>query len=131
MVRNGSVIYCKDNTGVKLVRVIQVVGGRRKRKAKLGDRVLVAVHARNLKAKNLKNERQLIRFRRGSVHRAIVINVKKWYFRPIGIHVRWDHNAVILVDKYDTPLGSKIQAAVIKEFMWRYPALGSIIHEII
>jgi ribosomal protein L14 len=76
MIRHGSVVYCKDNTGVKLVRVIQVVGGRHKRKANIGDRVLVVIQARNLRAKNLQNERQLLRFRRGSVHRALVVNVK-------------------------------------------------------
>jgi len=131
MVRHGSVIFCRDNTGVKLVRVFNVVGGRHKRKANLGDRVLVAVQARNLKAKNMKNERQLLRFRKGSVHRAIVINIKTWYYRPVGIYIRWSHNAVILVDKYDTPLGSKINATITKEFMWKYPALGSIISNIV
>lgn len=131
MIRHNSVVFCKDNTGVKLVRVFQVVGGRHKRKANIGDRVLVVVQARNLKAKNLKNERQLVRFRRGSVHRALVVNINTWYYRPIGIYVRWSHNAVILVDKYDTPLGSKIQATLIKEFMWRYPALGSVVQNII
>jgi ribosomal protein L14 len=75
MIRHNSVVFCKDNTGVKLVRVFQVVGGKHKRKANIGDRVLVVVQARNLKAKNMKNERQLVRFRRGSVHRALVVNI--------------------------------------------------------
>jgi len=75
MIRKGSVVYCVDNTGVKLVKVFQVIGSRHRRKANLGDFVLVVIRARNLKAKNMKSEKQLWRFRRGSVHRAIVINV--------------------------------------------------------
>ena len=131
MIRHNSVVYCRDNTGVRLVRVIMVVGGRHKRKANIGDKVLVVIQARNLRAKNLQNERQLLRFRKGSVHRALVVNIKTWYYRPIGAYIRWSHNAVILVDKNGVPLGSRIQASITKEFMLTYPALGSVIQEIV
>jgi len=131
MLRKNSKVYCKDNTGVKLVKVFQVAGSRHRRKANLGDMVLVVVRARNLKANNLKNSRQLWRFRRGSVHRALVVNVSSWYYRSIGIYIRWTENAVVLVDKKKTPLGTKIYAILTKEFMTKYPALGSICHKII
>jgi len=75
MLRKNSKVYCKDNTGVKLVKVFQVAGSRHRRKANLGDMVLVVIKARNLKSKNMKNARQLRRFRRGSVHRALIVNV--------------------------------------------------------
>jgi len=131
MLRKNSSVYCKDNTGVKLVKIFQVAGSRHRRKANLGDTVLVVVRARNLKAKNLKNARQLRRFRRGSVHRALVVNVNNWFYRSIGIYIRWTENAIILVDKNKTPLGTKIYATLTKEFMDKYPALGSICHSII
>ena len=59
MIRKGSVVYCVDNTGVKLVKVFQVIGSRHRRKANLGDFVLIIIRARNLKAKNMKSEKQL------------------------------------------------------------------------
>jgi len=131
MLRKGSVVYCVDNTGVKLVKVFQVIGKRHRRKANLGDFVLVIIRARNLKAKNMKSEKQLWRFRRGSVHRAIVINVNSWYYRPIGIYIRWTQNAVVLVDRKKTPLGSRINATLTKEFLTRFPGIGSICDNIV
>jgi ribosomal protein L14 len=59
MIRKDSVVYCVDNTGVKLVKVFQVIGSRHRRKANLGDFVLVVIRARNLKAKNMQSEKQL------------------------------------------------------------------------
>jgi ribosomal protein L14 len=131
MIRKGSVVYCVDNTGVKLVKVFQVIGSRHRRKANLGDFVLIIIRARNLKAKNMKSEKQLWRFRRGSVHRAIVVNVNSWHYRSIGIYIRWTQNAVILVDRKKTPLGSRINATLTKEFLTTFPAIGSICDNIV
>lgn len=59
MIRKNSIAYCIDNTGVKLVMVFQVIGNRHTRKANIGDFVWCVVRARNLKAKNMQNEKQL------------------------------------------------------------------------
>lgn len=131
MIRKNSVVYCVDNTGVKLVKVFQVIGSRHRRKANLGDFVLVVIRARNLKAKNMQSEKQLWRFRRGSVHRALVVNVNTWYYRPIGIYIRWTQNAIVLVDRHKTPIGSRIYATLTKEFFTKFPALGSICDNVI
>ena len=131
MLRRNTKILCKDNTGVKLVKVFQVVGSRHRRKATFGDWVIVIVKARNLKAKNLKNTRQLSRFRTGSIHRALIVNGTSWYRRSNGSYIKWTENALILVNKKKIPLGNKLYVSLPKEFLNKNPALGSICHSIV
>jgi len=77
MIRIGSIVYCIDNTGVVMVKIFQVIGNRVKREATLGSKVLVVVKRINLKSKALKDARKKNKFRRGSVHRAVIVNVKQ------------------------------------------------------
>lgn len=126
MIRKNSVVSCVDNTGVKLVKVFQVVGCRHRRKANIGDFVWVSVVARNLKSKNMQNEKQLWRFRRGSVHKAIIVQTRAWYQRRNRTFIRWDRNSVILVDKKKVPLGSKVVQGIPVEVINLYPALGQV-----
>jgi large subunit ribosomal protein L14 len=131
MLRYNSMCWCKDNTGVKLVKIFQVAGSRHRRKANFGDMVLIIIKARNLRAKNLKNARQMLRLRRGSIHRGLIVNVSSWLYRSIGVYVRWTENALILVNKKKIPLGTKLYIALPKEFLDKYPALGSICHSVV
>lgn len=126
MIRKNSVVTCVDNTGVKLVKVFQVVGCRHRRKVNLCDFVWVSVVARNLKSKNMQNSKQIWRFRRGSVHKAIIVQTRAWYHRRNRTYIRWDNNAVILVDKNKVPLGSKVIQGVPHEVISQYPALGQV-----
>ena len=131
MIRKNSVVFCIDNTGVKLVKVFQVVGSRHRRKASLGDFVWVVIKVRNLKAKNMQSEKQLWRFRRGSIHRAIVVNVKSWIDRRDLTKIKWYRNAIVLVDKKKVPFGTRILSPISKEIIKKYPALGSISDNVI
>lgn len=126
MIRKNSVVTCVDNTGVKLVKVFQVVGCRHRRKANIGDFVWVSVVARNLKAKNMQNEKQMWRFRRGAVHKAIIVQTSSWYQRRNRTFICWDRNAVILVDKNKVPLGSRVVQGIPSEVVSLYPTLGQV-----
>jgi len=126
MIRKNSIVYCIDNTGVKLVKVFQVIGSRHRRKANLCDFVWVSVIARNLKTKNMQNERQVRRFRRGSIHRAIIVQTKSWFHRRNRTYIKWDKSSVILVDKNKVQLGSKVVQGVASEVVTKYPTIGQI-----
>jgi large subunit ribosomal protein L14 len=126
MIRYGSIVHCIDNTGVKLVKVFQILGKRHKRKTNLFDFIWIIVKARNLKAKNLKESRQRWRFRKGSMHRAIVVQTKQNFQRKNKMYISWNRNCVVLVDKYRVPLGTKILQAIPTEITKKYPAIGAI-----
>jgi len=74
----------------------------------------------------MQNEKQLWRFRKGSVHKAIIVQVKSWYQRRNGTFIRWDRNAAILVDRNKIPLGSKVIQGIPNEVVNRYPAIGQV-----
>jgi ribosomal protein L14 len=77
MVRIGSYAYCIDTTGVHLVKIFQVFGASYKRHANLGDVVYVVVRGVDTTAHYLKDDRTKFKFRKGSVHRAIVVHVRE------------------------------------------------------
>jgi large subunit ribosomal protein L14 len=94
-----------DNAGARRARCIRVLGGSRRRYAKVGDLIVVAVHD-VLPNGPLKE---------GQVSRAVVVRTKKEYRRPDGSYIRFDENAAVLVDNNNEPKGTRIFGPVARE----------------
>jgi ribosomal protein L14 len=73
----NSYVYCVDNTGVANVKVIQCYGNKYKRVASYGDMVYVVVKSLDRSSGNLKDEKQRKKFRKGTLHRAIIVHTRK------------------------------------------------------
>ena len=100
MVQNESRLAVADNSGAKEVLVIRVLGGTRKRYASIGDKVVVTVkHA--LPSGNVK---------KGTVSKAVVVRVKKEISRADGSYIRFDDNAVVLLNATDEIRGTRISS---------------------
>ncbi len=105
MVQNESRLAVADNSGAKEVLVIRVLGGTRKRYASIGDKVVVTVkHA--LPSGNVK---------KGTVSKAVVVRVKKEISRADGSYIRFDDNAVVLLNATDEIRGTRIFGPVARE----------------
>jgi large subunit ribosomal protein L14 len=105
MVQNESRLTVADNSGAKEVLVIRVLGGTKKRYASIGDKVVVTVkHA--LPSGNVK---------KGTVHKAVVVRTKKEISRPDGSYIRFDDNAVVLLNATDEIRGTRIFGPVARE----------------
>jgi large subunit ribosomal protein L14 len=105
MVQNESRLAVADNSGAKEVLVIRVLGGTRKRYASIGDKVVVTVkHA--LPSGNVK---------KGTVHKAVVVRTKKEIRRADGSYIRFDDNAVVLLNQSDEIRGTRIFGPVARE----------------
>jgi len=105
MVQNESRLAVADNSGAKEVLVIRVLGGTRKRYASVGDKVVVTVkHA--LPSGNVK---------KGTVHKAVVVRTKKEIRRADGSYIRFDDNAVVLLNQADEIRGTRIFGPVARE----------------
>jgi len=76
-----SIVNCIDNTGVVRVKIIKVFGHSNKRQAKIGDRVSIVISLLNLNTKNMKDLRKRHRFRRGSIHKGVVVQTKQRFLR--------------------------------------------------
>ena len=112
---------CADNSGAKEIEIIAAIGHKtRKRmnpKAGIGDMVVVVVK---------KGKPDI----RKKVERAVIVRTKKEYRRANGLHVKFEDNAVVLVDEKGIPKGSEIKGVVAKEAAERWPKIGGIASQI-
>ncbi len=105
MIRVYTIVTMADNAGARRARCIRVLGGSKRRYAKVGDLIVVAVHD-VLPNGPLKE---------GQVSRAVVVRTKKEYRRPDGSYIRFDENAAVLVDNNNEPKGTRIFGPVARE----------------
>jgi len=105
MIQNESRLSVADNSGAKEVLVIRVLGGTRKRYASIGDKVVVTVkHA--LPSGNVK---------KGTVSKAVIVRTRKEIRRNDGSYIRFDDNAVVLLNNTDEIRGTRIFGPVARE----------------
>lgn len=94
-----------DNSGAKEVLVIRVLGGTGRRYASIGDKVVVTVKSA-IPSGNVK---------KGTVVTAVVVRTKKEIRRPDGSYIRFDDNAVVLLDANGEMSGTRIFGPVARE----------------
>ncbi|MCX6306750.1 MAG: 50S ribosomal protein L14 [Bacteroidales bacterium] len=105
MIQQESRLTVADNSGAKEVLCIKVLGGTRKRYARVGDRIIVTVkHA--LPSGNIK---------KGTVSKAVVVRTKKETRRADGSYIRFDDNAVVLLNNAGEMIGTRIFGPVARE----------------
>ncbi|MBA5724531.1 50S ribosomal protein L14 [Candidatus Liberibacter sp.] len=105
MIQVQTNLLVSDNSGVRWVQCIKVLGGSKRKYASVGDMIVVAVK------KVFPNGR----IKKGSVVKAVVVRVKCGIRRLDGSVVRFDRNAVVLVDKNKDLLGTRVFGSVPRE----------------
>ncbi|MEN6455623.1 MAG: 50S ribosomal protein L14 [Prolixibacteraceae bacterium] len=105
MIQQESRCTVADNSGAKEVLCIRVLGGTRKRYATLGDVVVVTV----------KSAIPSSEMKKGTVSKAIVVRTKKEVRRPDGTYIRFDDNAVVLLNNAGEMRGTRIFGPVARE----------------
>ena len=114
---NKSVCLCADNSGAKEVYIISVFGHKTKKKqmpmAGIADLVNVVVKKGKPEMKS-------------KVERAVIIRVRKEYRRPDGLRIKFEDNAVVLVDEKGLPKASEIKGVVAKEVGERWPKIAGL-----
>ncbi|MEX0916852.1 MAG: 50S ribosomal protein L14 [Candidatus Spechtbacterales bacterium] len=121
MIQVGTRLRVADNTGAKEVECIKVLGGSRRRYARIGDVIVVAVK----KAE----PRRIVKTH--EVVRAVVVRQRKSFRRVDGTHVRFDDNAVVIVDGF-VPKGGRIFGPIPREIKERgYDKIASLAPEVL
>ena len=105
MIQQESRLTVADNSGAREVLCIRVLGGTKKRYARVGDKIVVAV----------KNAIPNGEVKKGSVSKAVVVRVSKEYRRPDGSYIRFDENAAVIIKDDKTPRGTRIFGPVARE----------------
>ncbi len=109
MIQVQTELMVADNTGAKRVECIKVLGGSKRRYASIGDIIKVSVKEAIPKGK----------VKKGSVHNAVVVRVKKGIHRNDGSKVKFDTNAAVLTDEKGEPIGTRIFGPVTRELRVR------------
>ena len=105
MIQMQSLLNIADNSGARSVMCIKVLGGSKRRYASIGDSIVVSVKDAITNGK----------VKKGSVHKAVVVRVKKGIHRNDGSKVKFDNNAAVLTDEKGEPIGTRIFGPVTRE----------------
>ena len=122
MIQSESRMNVADNSGAKEVLCIKVLGGSKRRYARIGDVIVVTV----------KDAIPNGKVKKGEVQKAVVVRTKAPLRRPDGMQIAFDSNAVVLIDKQGMPLGTRIFGPVTRELKTKgYTKITSLAPEVL
>lgn len=121
MIQIYSNLKVADNSGARRIRVIQVMGGSRRRYAHVGDVVTASVR------EALPNSP----VKKGDVVKAVVVRTKSDTQRPDGTTIRFDSNAAVLINAQKEPRGTRIFGPVPRELREGYLRIVSLAPEVV
>ena len=122
MIQQETRLIVADNSGAKEVLCIRVLGGTGRRYASVGDKIVVAV----------KTAIPSSEVKKGSVSKAVVVRTNKEIRRPDGSYIRFDVNAVVLLNETDELRGTRIFGPVARELREKqYMKIVSLAPEVI
>lgn len=105
MIQEYTVLDVADNTGAKKIRCFKVLGGTKRRYARIGDIIVASVREATPDAT----------VKKGSVVRAVVVRTTKELAREDGSYVKFDSNAAVIINNQNEPIGTRIFGAVGRE----------------
>jgi len=105
MIQAETKLTVADNSGAKVLYCIKVLGGSRRRYARVGDIIVVSVKEAIPNAK----------VKKGDVMKAVVVRTKKELKRPDGSYIRFDDNSAVLINAQREPVGTRIFGPVARE----------------
>jgi len=105
VIQNETVLDVADNSGARKIACIKVLGGSKRRYARIGDVIVVAI----------KEAMPGGKVKKGDVARALVVRTAKEFRRGDGSSIRFDDNAAVLLTQAGEPIGTRIFGPVTRE----------------
>jgi large subunit ribosomal protein L14 len=105
VIQQESRLRVADNTGAKEILCIRVLGGSRRRYARLGD-IIVATVKESIPRGVVKE---------GDIVKAVIVRTKKEFRRGDGSYIKFDENAAVIIDEQKNPRGTRIFGPVTRE----------------
>lgn len=122
MIQMQTLLDVADNSGAKVARCIKVLGGTKRRFARVGDVIVVSIQ-KAIPGSQVKP---------GDVVRGVIVRCRQPTRRPDGSYVRFDRNAIVLIDNDGNPRGTRIFGAVARELRERrYMKIISLASEVV
>ncbi|TYB91524.1 MAG: 50S ribosomal protein L14 [Kosmotoga sp.] len=121
MIRLESHLRVADNSGARVIRVLQVTGGFKKKYGTLGDIVVASVREA-VPNTNIK---------KGEIVKAVVVRTKKEVKRNDGTYIRFDDNAAVLIDNLNQPRGTRVFGPIAREIREKgFSKIASLAQEV-
>jgi large subunit ribosomal protein L14 len=121
MIQMQSRLDVADNTGARNVMCIKVLGGSKRRYANIGDVIVITV----------KDAIPRSKVRKGQVLKAVVVRTRKGVRRDDGSLIKFDGNAVVLLNNQNEPMGTRIFGPVTRELRAKYMKIISLAPEVL
>jgi large subunit ribosomal protein L14 len=121
MIQQESRLTVADNSGAKEVLCIKVLGGTRKRYASVGDKIIVSI----------KSAIPSGEVKKGTVSKAVVVRTTKEVRRSDGSYIRFDDNAVVLLNEAEEIRGTRIFGPVARELRDKFMKIISLAPEVL
>jgi large subunit ribosomal protein L14 len=122
MIQERSILNVADNSGARKLRCFRVMGGTRRRYAGLGDVVVCSVQ----------DALPTAAIKKGEVVKAVVVRTVREHRRPDGSYVKFDDNAVCVIDANGEPRGTRIFGPIARELRERdYLKIISLAPEVV
>lgn len=109
MIQQQTILEVADNSGARKVMCIKVLGATRRRYASIGDTIVVSIKDASPGGK----------VKKGDVKKAVIVRTKSVTRRQDGSYIRFDDNAVVLVNDTGESLGTRIFGPVARELRGR------------
>ena len=122
MIQERSILKVADNSGAKTVRCFRVLGGSKKRYARVGDIVVASVQTAEPRKPVKKKD----------VVKVLVVRQRQAMRRADGSYVRFDENAVVLIDEKNEPKGTRVFGPIPREVKEKgYESIASLAEELV
>jgi large subunit ribosomal protein L14 len=122
MIQEYSKLNVADNTGAKKVMCIRILGGTKRKYARVGDIIVVSV----------KSAIPGGAIKKGEMSKAVVVRTKKEIGRKDGSYIRFDENAAVLITEQQEPKGTRIFGPVARELRERqFMKIASLAPEVL
>lgn len=122
MIQAETRLKVADNSGARKVECIKVLGGSKRRYARVGDVIICSVK------EAIPNQA----VKKGDVVRAVVVRTKKEFRRKDGSYIKFDENAAVIIDQQGNPRGTRIFGPVARELRdRRYMKIVSLAPEVL
>ena len=108
MIQQQTLLKVTDNSGAKTVKCIRVLNGFKKKTAKLGEIIIVSVQSLRNKAKRTS------KVKKKEIYKALIVRTKTASTKKTGAAIKFNDNAVILINKQENPVGTRIVGPIPK-----------------
>lgn len=121
MIQERAILKVADNSGAKTVRCFRVLGGSKRRYAQIGDIIIASVQVAEPRAQIKKKDKV----------KALMVRQRNPWRRPDGSYLRFDENAVVLIDKME-PRATRIFGPIPREIKEKgYNTIASLAEELV